>query len=803
MQKIRKVEYRDLYPILEITDECIISKSGDICMAYELSLPAKNSLSSDEYAEMRQLLVRALGTLPTGTIILKQDIYFTSSYVSTNEVPGYLTKCYGEHFSGRQYLRHTALLQFTLLHRNRQDISALGSILTRGNCLLNKMQEDRMYSFANSVEQAVNMLSSDKRLMQLRKLSPAEIDAASTKIINFSGNEQHMLQDIQLMPDRVKISDREIYNLSVTSLKDMPYNFEENVIDRVLSTDTTRLYSSILAQAGYNIHSNHIINHYIKIVDTGKALQQLETKARFLRSMSGLSAENESNWEHISEYMGECAESNLQTVKFSVQLLVEGSKDINNIVTALLRHGIHLRQNGYNCPVPYWASIPGNSADLPDEEYMTQSLPVATALASLETAASGIDGGTFLITDRTTHIPVAIDMATVAQEKGLITNYNIFTLGPSGSGKSFLTNEYITQAYYRDQAHCVLIDQGNSYFSLCRIIREETNNEDGIYFNADDYPFSFNPFLNANTEEDKTFLLSLIYCIWKKKSPSAAEDALLYEAIEMYLAEGEWCAHTMEDFRNWLRDTYAVRKADDITACGFAINDLLISLRPFCLGGKYGTLLNNKQNINLTTKRFVLFEIDNIANNEVLFPIVTLLITKLFADKMKAVKDRKIMLIEEAWKAISSPEMEGWIQWLWKTARKHNAQAMVVTQEVEDIISSPVVKQAIINNSAIRILLDQKSLKDKYDDIAAILALNEQDKNLIFSINRDLSRQYKYREAYIAIGSERYIYALETSPQAYWAYTTTRSEQARLREEADRCGGSYIQAINNLTQNTL
>ncbi|MBQ7019259.1 MAG: TraG family conjugative transposon ATPase [Bacteroidales bacterium] len=799
MQTIRKVEYQDLYPVLEVNEECIIGKSGDICICFLMSLPAKNSLSADEYSEMRQLLIRAFGTLPVGTIILKQDIYFSTHNEMGNKDDGYLIQCYNSHFNHRQYLQHTSLLQFTMPHRNRQDISSLGSILTRGNIFTQKVQAD-IYTFVDSVEQAVNMLTSDKRLMQLRKLTPNEINDISGKIINFCNNEQYILEDIQLQPDKVKISDREIYNLSVTSLKDMPNSFEENVIDRILSTDTTKLYSSILAQIGYNIASNHIVNQYIKIVDSNKAMSRLESKSRFLRSMSGISADNATHYEHISEYMEEVAENNLQTVRFSVQILVEGSTDINNLVTSLLRHGIHLRKNGYNCPVPYWASIPGNSADLPDEEYMTQSLQVATSLASLETASTGIKNGSFYVTDRTTHVPVAIDLSTVAQERGLITNYNIFTLGPSGSGKSFLTNEYITQSYYRDQAHCVLIDQGNSYFSLCQIIREQTNGNDGIYYNADDYPFSFNPFLNVTSEEDKTFLLSLIYCIWKKKSPSAAEDALLYEAIELYLSEGTWCDRTMDNFRNWLNDTWSIAKADDIASCGFAIKDLLIALKPFCLGGKYSTLLNNKQNINLSTKRFVLFEIDSISNNEVLFPIITLLITKLFADKMKAVKERKIMLIEEAWKAISSPEMEGWIQWLWKTARKHNAQAMVVTQEVEDIISSPVVKQAIINNSAIRILLDQKSLKDKYDDIAAILALNNQDKNLIFSINKDLDRRYKYREAYICIGSHKYVYALETSPQAYWAYTTTRSEQVLLKNEVEKCGGSYIHAIDNLTQ---
>lgn len=794
------VDFSNLYPIREINDECIVNKCGDMTLAYELTLPSRNSLPAEGYNQLRDIFVRAYAMLARNTIILKQDIYFTDVYNSVRTDKSFLLKSYYSHFNGRQYLSHRSLLFFTLPHRNRTNISSLQGILFRKNILSGQENEALALQFAESVRQCVSVISSDSNI-KIRNLTAQEAHTLIDRYMSFQRAADIINHDYRLTPENIIIGDRQIYNLSISALNDLPLALDENIRESELSTDSSTLYTSPLACAGYNIPGNHVVNQYIKIIDSDKELSKLSQRSRFLRSFSTLSAQNELNYQHITDYIAECAETKALTVKTSVQILTEKKESINALITAFARNGIRLRSNTYNAPEVFWSGIPGNAANLAKEEYCTMPLHDAVALTSLESADTGIASGSFDMAERTTHIPVSLDFGQVAMDAGLITNFNIFTLGPSGSGKSFLTNEYLTQSYFKDHAHCIVIDQGNSYFPLCQIIKEESDGKDGIYFNAADYPFSFNPFLSADTEEDRTFLLSLLMTIWKKEHSTAAEDSLLNEAIALYL-DKEKSGRSLDGFRNYLNTEWKKEYAKEIAETGFAISDLLTALRQFCGKGKYAALLNNKENVDLSTKRFVLFEIDNVSSDKVLFPIVTLLITKLFADKMRHVPERKIMLIEEAWRAIASPQMEGWIQWLWKTARKHNAQAMVVTQEVEDIISSPVVKQAIVNNSAIKILLDQKNLKDKYDDIASILSLSVQDKNLIFSINRNNDNRYRYREAYIAIGSKRGIYCLETSPQAYWAYTTTKGEQVRLAHEAGRTG-SYITAIESLTKNNL
>src|SRR5690606_10945768 len=143
---------------------------------------------------------------------------------------------------------------------------------------------------------------------------------------------------------------------------------------------------------------------------------------------------------------------------------------------------------------------------------------------------------------------------------------------------------------------------------------------------------------------------------------------------------------------------------------------------------------------------FIVFELDNIKENAILFSTTTIIITQLFISKMRKLKGiRKIILIEEAWKAIAKQGMAEYIRYLFKTVRKFFGEAIVVTQEVDDIISSPIVKDAIINNSDCKILLDQSKYINKFDRIQELLGLTDKEKTLIFSLNKanDPARKYK------------------------------------------------------------
>lgn len=215
----------------------------------------------------------------------------------------------------------------------------------------------------------------------------------------------------------------------------------------------------------------------------------------------------------------------------------------------------------------------------------------------------------------------------------------------------------------------------------------------------------------------------------------------------------------------------------------FALNEFATILEKFYKGGELEATLNNDVDASLFDERFIVFEIDKIKDDPVLFPIVVLIIMDVFIQKMRIKKGRKALIIEEAWKAISSPTMAEYIKYLYKTVRKFHGIAGVVTQELNDVIDSPIVKEAIINNSDVKILLDQAKFKERYDDISAILGLTPVQRQQIFTINQLPNREGRnfFKEVWICRGQYSDVYGVEEPPECYWAYTTERAEKEALK----------------------
>lgn len=231
---------------------------------------------------------------------------------------------------------------------------------------------------------------------------------------------------------------------------------------------------------------------------------------------------------------------------------------------------------------------------------------------------------------------------------------------------------------------------------------------------------------------------------------------------------------------------FALERIPQITSqekISFGIRDFAAILKQFYRGGELETTLNSDLNVNLFDERFIVFEIDKIKDDPVLFPIVVLIIMDVFLQKMRIKKGRKALIIEEAWKAIASPTMAEYIKYLYKTVRKFHGIAGVVTQELNDVIDSPIVKEAIINNSDVKVLLDQTKFKDRYDEIAAILGLTQIQRQQIFTVNSLNNRENRnyFKEVWICWGQNSDVYGVEEPPECYWAYTTERTEKEALK----------------------
>ena len=183
---------------------------------------------------------------------------------------------------------------------------------------------------------------------------------------------------------------------------------------------------------------------------------------------------------------------------------------------------------------------------------------------------------------------------------------------------------------------------------------------------------------------------------------------------------------------------------------------------------------------------FIVFELDNIKDHPVIFPVATLIIMDIFLQKMRRLKGiRKVICIEEAWKAIATPQMAGYLKYFFKTIRKFFGEALVVTQEIDDIISSPIIRDAIISNADTRILLDMGKFKNKFDQISQFLGLTEFQKEQILSINKNLPSDRKFKEVFIALGDYSRVFALEVSRAEYYCYTTEQKEKEAILKKMD------------------
>ncbi|MEZ3560701.1 MAG: TraG family conjugative transposon ATPase, partial [Duncaniella dubosii] len=530
------------------------------------------------------------------------------------------------------------------------------------------------------------------------------------------------------------------------------------------------------------------------------------------------SRSNAINKEWIDRYLNEAHSYSLTSVRCHCNIMAwsDDAEELrrikNDVGGQLATMGCMPRHNTIDCPTLFWAAMPGNEADFPAEESFYTFIEPAVCFFTAETNyRSSLSPFGIKMVDRLTGKPVHLDISDEPMKRGITTNRNKFILGPSGSGKSFFTNHLVRQ-YYEQGTHVLLIDTGNSYEGLCNLIHNRTHGEDGIYYTyTEEKPISFNPFFTDDgvfDVEKKDSIKTLLLTLWKSEDDriSKTESGELGSALSMFLekmAKDKNIVPCFNSFYEFMRDDYRAEMANrpiPIYKQDFDIDNFLTTLRQYYHGGRFDFLLNSKENIDLLNKRFVVFEIDAVKDNKELFPIVTIIIMEAFINKMRRLKGvRKMLICEEAWKALSTANMAEYMRYMFKTVRKYFGEAVVVTQEVDDIISSPIVKETIINNSDCKILLDQRKYMNRFDQIQELLGLTDKEKAQILSINMANNPNRLYKEVWIGLGgTQSAVYATEVSPEEYLCYTTEETEKIQVLNRAAQLVGNIEAAIKQL-----
>lgn len=795
-------------PILGVEDDCILSKAGDLTLAFEVFLPEIFTLGNQEYEDFHQAWVKALKILPVNSILHKQDWFAETKFKGDFSGELHFLKGSSERFfHERPYLDHCSYLFLTRKSSGGKPSNSLFSGLLKKSVLPpGCFAETAIQSFYDAAGQFEKILS-ESGFIRFRRIPGSELVSSEYTAglienycqLQFPRQQWPVLKDIQFKKGfKIGADHTQIFTLSAVS--DLPAYCGSRISYDPYSTDQTGFPVGFGAHLGQLLCCNHLFNQFIFIQDGRQLTRRFERKRKRLQSLAGYSRENGLARDAVNDFLNEAIREQRTLVKahFNVQVWTQQKEqlpEIRNLVSAALsRMEVTPRLETLGAPQIWWAGIPGNAGDFPLNDTFDTFTDQAVCFLNLETSYRSSSGPCGLrLGDRLTGKPLQVDISDEPLRNGICTNRNKFILGPSGSGKSFFTN-HLVRSYYDQGAHIVLVDVGNSYQGLCTLLK-------GYYYSyAETDPICFNPFYlegrGTPDTEKKESIKTLLHALWKKDTETfqRSEYVSLSNALQLYyqkLYEHPEIFPCFNSFYEFLQQDFVpALQAEGVKEKDFDMGNLLYVLRPYYRGGEFDYLLNAKENLDLLQQRLIVFELDRIKDHPILFPVVTIIIMEVFIAKMRKLKGiRKMILIEEAWKAIAREGMAEYIKYLFKTVRKYFGEAVVVTQDVEDIISSPVVRQTIIHNSDCKILLDQRKYLNKFDQIQELLGLSEKEKTLVLSLNKANDPGKKYKEVFISLGGIlSKVYRTEVSPEEYLTYTTEETEKVRVQAYTRKYG---------------
>jgi len=724
-----------------------------------------------DYEQYHRLLGQVIKMLGPHHVLQKTDIIARKRFEPpAGPATDPLQQRYCEHFRGRPYRALTTVLTITRLQPRRRFF---------------QHDERELRAFVGQAHRVREAFAAQR--LEARLLDAAEITELHDRYLAFDfSSERYALANLHCGDQGLRMGEDHLKVLSLIDIDELniPNEIaawaEHREGERRLPRDH---FSFLFSVPGCD---TLVYNQVVGIPDQGRIRRDLELKRKRHQSMPD--AANGLSVTDIEDMFIDIARDNEMLVHSHFSLLVKGPAEqlpqaLNHIESQLFALGIVPGRNTYNQLELFRAAIPGNAPELQPYDKFLTSRPAAVSLCLKERIPVSDPSPDLLwFTDRQ-GVPIGIDCHELPMQTGRISNRNKFILGPSGSGKSFFTNSYVKQCRAQG-ADVILVDTGHSYAGLCQYFG-------GKYITYEtDRPITMNPFrieaVELN-EERRQFMISLIGLIWKGQDGtlSPIEETVLLTVISEYYADHFGPRERVLELRF---DTFypfaleRIRAIIDRERVAFDLDEFRFVLRKFHRGGEYDRILNDEFDQSLFSEPFIVFEIDSIKEHRLLFPITTLIIMAVFIQKMRHRRNRKILIIEEAWKAIASPIMASYIVYVYKTVRKFAGEAIVVTQELDDILGNPVVKNSILANSDTVCLLDQSKFRDNFDPIARLLSLNETEKAKLLTINRLDNREgrARFKEVYIRRGATGEVYGVEVPLEEYLTYTTERSEKEAL-----------------------
>lgn len=786
-----KYSINDVIPIAAIEDNILLLNSGSVAVCYKLDVPEIFTLHADDLNEIIDVLSKSIyNNIPEGTVIHFQYDYVKKEYEPSKHIKNntFLEKATYNHFKGREYLEQKIYVYFILPNAASYK-NNYGNFKIKYSKKEVDIKVSKISDFEKAISKGVSNISSHSYF----NFKPLSQDETLKLIKSYYSFNSKVNTDLIKDKNGLRYGNKEIH---IYSLCDMENQSNGDVpiaiVNKDRSTKITKFYRPFISSFGLELNFEHRVNLIIYYDKQEFWKKELEANIRKLNGASLMGRQNLNNAELNEEFLNRIERENLKVVRyhFSVMFWEEDKKKIEKYDKKITGLFDLLELRPYK-PLEdsylYLAgTFPGNADKMPVSETILSYNHYPFLFFNPEQNYISDESG-FIYNDRLTQLPILIDTFDIPYEKKIIDNRNSLTIAPSGGGKSFLAKSNLRQFIEKGNTKTVVINIGGD----SKIAK--TYGKESLYFLYEEgKALEVNPFFikaNKNSKRiintDKLeFLIDFIGILWKNGDElNNDERSVLNEIfIDFYklkddddfikdISSLEIKEMNVKGFYNFINDNIETYTNDNL----INIDSLIVNLKKYAIGS-YANLFTLGEPAKIEDKSYIEFELDNIKDHPILFPIFGMLISDLtFNTIWKKDGSKKMFFIDEAWKVLEKKGMASLIKYLYKTIRKFDGSVGIAVQQITDIPDNELGR-AIIGNSSIKYLLNHSKVIQDIPMLKDRLSLSDRDISLLLSVRNDTSGKYPHSEFLLIMGAVSKVLRLEVAKEAFVIYDSDKNE---------------------------
>lgn len=785
MSNISLVKY---HPIVAIQEHLVYANNGNIVFCFQLDFPEIYSLSEKDFEDLHNVWFHALKSLPVGTIVHRQDVYQKDAYACEKlKSNTFLSKATHDYFKGRQYLKHTGYVYFSIASNKQLNNTKYINPFKKVGAKVPRLMEQKMLQFKNVISDAVVFLNNSKWI----SISPMRSEQVLEMTHGyFNGYCVDFDTSIELNPNHIQIGTNHFDILALNNEACFGESVQTSKINERFTSDDFIFHQGFLDGLGLSFHENHILNQIIYLDDKHKWRKLLDKKIAELNKSSNFGSQNKIVLQKIEHIQNQISTDDSSRIIRGHLNVIFWDSDPEKLKSISSKIKAELKEVDIIPYAPckeerkhyFLNSFPCHASNFSNSDLYVTDLKHSLCLFINNTNYKSDKKG-ILFNDREHNTPVLKDVWDEKKKRIKARNFAIFA--PTGEGKSFLANNILRQ-YFEMDVRLVIIDLGGSYAKFASlypeqftVLRYESGKNLGI-----------NPFFIASSddvsperlEDLSTFLFELMASdIKATKSQSVSLKKILKDYYRSISS-----SHSLQGFYDHVNSNqHEILKRLGIDPAYFNIINFLHLLSEYVGDGLYSFLfeMESDQSYKIEDKRLIVFELDEVKDNkEILSVMLKLIKTAIQRTIWKNKAEKGIILFDEFAKQLKFPNVLESVEFYYQAIRKQEGAIGIILQSINQLPNNSTSTSILENTQVIYSLNNEKG----YDELVKRLHLSNHDLNQLKSIKNNLSGKRKYTEMFIKIGRESNIFRLEVPPEVYAAYLTDGKENEeimRLYEE--------------------